>query len=96
MTGNEEKSIVCILYTIQTKGSVQRGIYVSRVCVTQNSEFLNFNLNIYKSLVVQKYSNIPTESFGDKELNTVIDWDTVSSGGTVTYCLLPQKAQLTK
>lgn len=90
MTGNEEKNIVCILYTIQTKGSVQR------LCVTQNSEFLNFNLNIYKSLVVQKYSNIPTESFGDKELNTVIDWDTVSSGGTVTYCLLPQKAQLTK
>jgi len=32
---------------------------------------------IYKSLVVRQYSNILTEGFWERELNTVIDWDTV-------------------
>ncbi len=39
---------------------------------------------IYKSLVVRQYSNIPTEGFWERELNTVIDWDNVWGNCFVT------------
>ncbi len=39
---------------------------------------------IYKSLVIRQYSNIPTEGFWERELNTVIDWDNVWGNCFVT------------
>ncbi len=39
---------------------------------------------INKSLVVRQYSNILTEGFWERELNTVIDWDNVWGNSFVT------------
>ncbi len=39
---------------------------------------------IYKSLVIRQYSNIPTEGFWERELNTVINWDNVWGNCFVT------------
>ncbi len=39
---------------------------------------------ISKSLVVRQYSNIPTEGFWERELNTVIDWDNLWGNCFVT------------